>query len=99
MVLVICSAKANVQFQAIPLMNKILVTVIGSLLGIFLLALLGGVGWLVIQVWDMRPKVTETAYRVDRIVEVLPEVGRHVAEEELRKRVQLAFIARDAFEI
>jgi len=63
------------------------------------LALLSGVGWLVLQVWDMHPKVTETAYRVDRIVDVLPEVRRQVAEEELRKRVQVAFIARDAVEI
>jgi hypothetical protein len=77
---------------------KMLVIVVCSILGLFVVALLSGVGWLVIQVYDMRPKVTETAYRVDRIVDVLPEVRRQVAEEELLKRVQLAFIARDPVE-
>jgi len=75
-----------------------LVIVVCSILGLFVVALLSGVGWLVVQVYEMHPKVTETAYRVDRIVEVLPEVRRQVAEEELQKRVQLAFIARDAVE-
>jgi hypothetical protein len=75
-----------------------LVIVVCSILGLFVVALLSGVGWLVVQVYEMHPKVMETAYRVDRIVEVLPEVRRQVAEEELQKRVQLAFIARDPVE-
>jgi hypothetical protein len=75
-----------------------LVTVVCSILGLFVVALLSGVGWLVAQVYEMHQKVTETAYRVDRIVEVLPEVRRQVAEEELQKRVQLAFVARDPVE-
>ena len=65
-------------------MNKDkLITVMGSILGALLLALPSVVGWIASQVWDMHPQVTETARRVDRIVDVLPDVKVRIAREDL----------------
>jgi len=71
----------------------------GSIIGALLLALLTVGGWIAWQVWDMNPKVTETARRVDRIVDVLPDVKIRIAQEDLQKRVRLALLTTEPTEI
>lgn len=64
-----------------------LITIMGSVLGFLLITAVSIVAWIAIQVWDMNPKVTETARRVDRIVDVLPDVKIRIAHEELSKQI------------
>jgi hypothetical protein len=78
--------------------NK-LITIMGSIIGALLGALLVLGGWIAWQVWDMNPKVTETARRVDRIVDALPDVKIRIAQEDLQKRVRLALLTAEPTEI
>jgi hypothetical protein len=78
--------------------NK-LITIMGSIIGALLGALLLLGGWIAWQVWDMNPKVTETARRVDRIVDVLPDVKIRIAQEDLQKRVRLALLTAEPTEV
>jgi hypothetical protein len=71
---------------------------IGPALKMLLGVLFTTVGWMAIQIWDMHPKVTETARRVDRIVDALPEVKTRIIQEDMHKRIQVAFVARDPVE-
>ena len=81
-------------------MNKDkLLTIMGSVIAFLLVTVLSVVGWIALQLWEMNPKVTETARRVDRIVEVLPDVKIHLAQEDLQKRVQLALLTTDPIEV
>jgi redox-sensitive bicupin YhaK (pirin superfamily) len=73
-------------------------TLLISILGVLLTALLGAVGWIALQVWDMHPKVTETERRVDRIVDALPEVKTRIIQEDTHKRIQIALLAGDSKE-
>jgi len=56
------------------------------------------VGWIAVKVWDMNPKVTETARRVDRIVDVLPDVKVRLAQEDLQKLVRFALLTTEPTE-
>src|SRR5206468_9017837 len=52
-------------------------------------------GWICYQLYQMHPKVDETAHRVDRIVEVLPEVKAHIVQEDMKKFVRLALVTKE----
>src|SRR5438046_10678886 len=69
-----------------------LITVFGSIICILLTAVISGVGWIAVKVWDVNPKVSYTARRVDRIVDVLPEVKIRIAQEDMQKTVRLALL-------
>jgi hypothetical protein len=58
---------------------QIVLTVIGLLI-------IAPLGWLCLQVYDMKPTVLTTASRVDRIANALPEMSRYIAEEEIRRK-------------
>src|ERR1700675_1305107 len=62
-------------------------------------ALIPLLGWMGLQLYEMKPKVFETSRRVDRIVEVLPEVKVRIAQEDMQKRVKLALLTADPVEI
>lgn len=51
--------------------------------------------WICYQLYEMHPKVDETAHRVDRIVEVLPEVKAHIVLEDMKKLVKLALVIKE----
>jgi hypothetical protein len=51
--------------------------------------------WICYQLYEMHPKVDETAHRVDRIVEVLPEVKAHIVLEDMKKLVKLALVTKE----
>jgi hypothetical protein len=72
--------------------------VLASILGIALIALLSGVGWIIAKVVEMAPTVALTAQRVDRIVEVLPEVKVRIAREELQRQIVLAVVTTEPFQ-
>ena len=61
--------------------------------------ILVGLGWLVVQVFDMKGTVTSTAQRLDRIASVLPDIQVRIAEEELSKPIQLAVISTKPEEV
>jgi hypothetical protein len=52
-------------------------------------------GWIAYQLYEMHPKVDETAHRVDRIVEVLPEVRTHIVQEDMKKIVRVALVTKE----
>jgi hypothetical protein len=66
---------------------------------------LAGLGWLANTVFSMNAVLSrvesstmDTTKRLDRIASVLPDVRVHVAEEELRKAVDLALACSTPFE-
>src|SRR5260370_17458782 len=66
---------------------------------VIFVALIPLLGWMGLQLYEMKPTVFETSRRVDRIVDVPPEVKIHIAQEDMQKRVKLALLAADPFEI
>jgi hypothetical protein len=62
-------------------------------------ALIPLLGWMALQLYEMKPTVVETSRRVDRIVDVLPQVKVRIAQEDMQKRVKLAFLVADPVEI
>jgi hypothetical protein len=77
--------------------NKI-IAIMGSIIGSLLLIIVSVVGWIAVQVWDMNPKITETAHRVDRIVDVLPDVKIRIAQEDLQKSIRVALVTTGAIQ-
>jgi hypothetical protein len=76
-----------------------LITALAWIISLLLGAVLSVVGWIAVKVWDMNPKVSETARRVDRIVDVLPEVKVRLAQEDMQKLVRLALLTEEPVEI
>src|SRR5437773_7513310 len=72
-----------------------IITVLGSIIAILLGAVLSVVGWIAVKVWDMNPKVADTARRVDRIVDVLPDVKVRLAQEDMKKEVRVAVVTTE----
>ena len=66
-----------------------------AILGVLLTALLSVVAWIAVQVWDMNPKVTNTERRVDRIVDVLPDVKIRIAQEDVSRRIPAAVVTTE----
>ncbi len=61
-------------------------------IGIISLAIITPIGWLCIQMYEMKPTVQSTANRVDRIASVLPEMSRYIAEEEVNANFESLLI-------
>src|ERR1700726_2275462 len=73
--------------------------ILATIVGIFAVALLSGVGWIVVKLFDINSTVTMTANRVDRIVDALPELRVRIAGEELDKRIALVMLTRNPTEV
>ena len=78
--------------------DKIIITLLG-ILGVVGMAGVSILGWIAVKVWDMTPQVAETTRRVDRIVEVLPEVRVRIAVEDLEKRIRVVLLTTEPTEI
>lgn len=80
------------------------------LAGIVGTIILGTLGWLALQTYDMRGGLTEvkggvqlvsndlrsTSERVERIAKVLPEMGRHIASEDVSAPITAVVISTSA---
>lgn len=73
-------------------------TILLSVTGFLLASTVSLVGWIAVKVWDMNPTVIETARRVDRIVEVLPDVRTRLAMEDLERRFGVALLTTEPTE-
>jgi hypothetical protein len=69
-----------------------------AVIGFLLVTIVSVVGWIALQVWEMKPKVLDTATRVDRIVDVLPEVKVRIAQEDLQKNIRAALLTTEAIQ-
>lgn len=78
--------------------EKIIVT-LTSIAGFLLVSTVSLLAWIAVKVWDMNPTVTETARRVDRIVEALPEVKIRIAMEDLERNFGSAVLTTEPIEI
>ena len=78
--------------------EKIIVS-LGSITGFLLITIVSVVGWIALQVWHMNPKVSETANRVDRIVDALPDVKIRIAQEDLAKQIRVAIVTTTPEEV
>ena len=78
-------------------MNKDrLITWMAAIIGFLLVTVVSVVGWIAVQVWEMKPKVMDTETRVNRIVEVLPELKVRVVEEDLKKNIRAAILTTES---
>jgi hypothetical protein len=75
-------------------MKEILLT----LNGVILTATFSIVAWTAAKVWDMNPKVVNTEERVERIVDVLPEVKVRIAEEDVSRKIPMAIVTAEPYE-
>jgi hypothetical protein len=66
-----------------------------ALNGIVLTATFLIVAWTAAKVWDMNPKVVNTEVRVERIVDILPEVRVRIAEEDLSRKIPTAIVTTE----
>ena len=63
--------------------------------GIILTATFSIVAWTAAKVWDMNPKVVNTEVRVERIVDILPEVKIRIAQEDVSRRIPTAIVTTE----
>jgi len=80
--------------------------VLGTIVGIVCAALLSGVGWILVKMFDINSTLNATratgeltAQRVDRIVGVLPDLRVKIAQEDLEKKIRLAFVTGNPTEV
>lgn len=66
-----------------------------ALNGIILTATFSIVAWTAAKVWDMNPKVVNTEVRVERIVDILPEVKIRIAQEDVSRRIPTAIVTTE----
>jgi hypothetical protein len=67
-----------------------------AVIGFLLVTVVSVVGWIAVQVWEMKPKVVDTETRVNRIVEVLPELKVRLVEEDLKKNIRAAILTTES---
>src|SRR5437868_2460536 len=80
-------------------MNKDkIITWMAAVIGFLLVTIVSVVGWIALQVWEMKPKVVDTATRVDRIVDVLPELKVRIVEEDLQKNIRAALLTTESIQ-
>ena len=78
--------------------DKIIVT-LASIAGFLLVSTVSLVAWIAVKVWDMNPTVTDTARRVDRIVEALPDIKVRIAMEDLERKFGVALLITQPVEV
>lgn len=66
--------------------NERIIKWLAAIAGFLLVSTVSLVGWIAMKVWDMNPIVTMTAQRVDKIVEVLPDMRVRLAGEDLDRK-------------
>lgn len=74
-------------------------TISNRIVVVGVIALLSGLGWIVVKLFDINSTVSVTANRVDRIVDALPELRTKIAREELEKKIDLAIVTTNPLEI
>ena len=88
----------TIKLELLMTNDKIVVT-LASIAGFLLVSAVSILGWIAIKVWDMNPTVTETARRVDRIVEVLPDVKARLAFEDLERKFGVALLTTEPVQV
>lgn len=78
--------------------NEKIIIALASIVGFLLVSTVSLLGWIAVKVWDMNPTVTETARRVDRIVQALPEVKVRIAMEDLERNFGAAILTTEPVE-
>lgn len=78
--------------------EKIIYT-LATITAFLLVSTMSLVAWIAVKVWDMNPTVQNTARRVDRIVEVLPDVKTRLALEDIERKFGIALLTTEPVEV
>jgi hypothetical protein len=80
--------------------------VLGTIVGVVCAAVLSGIGWILVKMFDMNSTLNATrtsgeltAQRVERIVGALPELKVKIAQEDLEKKIGLALVTKPPVEV